>query len=686
MPQVALEIRADIRNLQAEFKKLPGITEKETRKAMAQLDALSRKATASASAQARAAAAAAKKESREIASAMKGLGNSISGGLLGQLDDLTKGFGSSGLGGALGVASGGLLAVGAAGTAYVAAMSAVIAGTVALTRAAGEAADRVEELGPVLRVPDGSIASVREANMALDAMSDAAAPLTVSLGAALGPSVTLVADNMSKLMLIAQDTNAYLVRMGATVDKLWPAIAVWSGQLGVTAQGMQALSELTASYDGRLAALKTRIEETSEASVKEREKEIEIQNRIQGIIKKVEEEKAKAIAKTEDVAKPAHRNTMQRLQDEYEARDKLGALIRQSRQDMMTDADRAKQAFRERLSAAQEAYEGSAKSAQDYAMLQTALAEAEQRLLRDTTKIQSEELAKRIAASRTALEDDVAALRERQDAEAAYREQSAEAWAAYNEQRLAEAAALRQAYLDAFGGIMQGVQMLGETISAYAQQSADRWAEAYNQQLTEHQKLKEKLASDGEDMTKGERKQLRLRIQASRRALDQKSEMADKEKKKAQEVQLAMFYTNKASAIAQAIVNTALGVTQSIAQFPPPAGIPIQAMVAAAGALQIGAIAAQPPPQFYVGRQPDEQPATLHSNEAVMNARAVQAMGGADAVDALNRGGAAAMQGPQPLYIAFDGKIESRLMLRALKDPQVVAAVRSAVGGATKVR
>jgi hypothetical protein len=57
----------------------------------------------------------------------------------------------------------------------------------------------------------------------------------------------------------------------------------------------------------------------------------------------------------------------------------------------------------------------------------------------------------------------------------------------------------------------------------------------------------------------------------------------------------------KKDAMFQAAINTALGIGQAIAAAPPPVNIPLIALQAAAGAVQVGLIAARPIPQFDKG-------------------------------------------------------------------------------------
>ncbi|MGA0416905.1 MAG: hypothetical protein ACO3O1_04635, partial [Ilumatobacteraceae bacterium] len=110
--------------------------------------------------------------------------------------------------------------------------------------------------------------------------------------------------------------------------------------------------------------------------------------------------------------------------------------------------------------------------------------------------------------------------------------------------------------------------------------------------------------------------------------------LTDKQKQAA----LTAFRVQQSAAIATAIVNTALGVTQALASMPPPMSFVQAGLVGAAGAVSIAEIAGQKPPSFALGgiMPSTGGPAILHPGEGVLSAGAVDSMGGASALDALN--------------------------------------------------
>lgn len=121
---------------------------------------------------------------------------------------------------------------------------------------------------------------------------------------------------------------------------------------------------------------------------------------------------------------------------------------------------------------------------------------------------------------------------------------------------------------------------------------------------------------------------------------DQQAESARDGSKQEREARMKSFKAAKAAAIAQAAINTALGVTQALTG-PFPLNYINAALVTAAGAVQIGLIASKQPPQMHTGGMvaaPDEVDTRLQSREAILSRTGVEAVGGADGVARANRG------------------------------------------------
>ncbi len=142
--------------------------------------------------------------------------------------------------------------------------------------------------------------------------------------------------------------------------------------------------------------------------------------------------------------------------------------------------------------------------------------------------------------------------------------------------------------------------------------------------------MEDDLRENEENMTEGQKKEMKKRIDAQRDAAKRSFEIA------------------KAAKIAEAIASTALAVINAISQSPPPSpfGLIGAGIAAAAGAVSIAQIAGQEP-SFHVGtsevrrysaQAPDEVRATLLEGEAVLSRRAVADMGGRTAIEDRNAG------------------------------------------------
>ena len=152
------------------------------------------------------------------------------------------------------------------------------------------------------------------------------------------------------------------------------------------------------------------------------------------------------------------------------------------------------------------------------------------------------------------------------------------------------------------------------------------------------------LATNEENMTAGQKKELKKRIAAQRDAA------------------LQAFNIAKAAKVAEAIASTALAVINAISQSPPPSpfGVIGAGIAAAAGAVSIAQIASQEP-SFHVGTSqvqraamPDEVRATLLEGEAVLSRRAVADSGGRVAIEERNAGRRSGSQGaPRPAPIQY---------------------------------
>lgn len=129
----------------------------------------------------------------------------------------------------------------------------------------------------------------------------------------------------------------------------------------------------------------------------------------------------------------------------------------------------------------------------------------------------------------------------------------------------------------------------------------------------------------------------------------------EKDTRKAKKKQFAL---EKAAAISVATIQTFKAVAQALGSTAPPASFVLAALAGAAGAVQIGLIAAQQPKFHRGGILPDEVARagyTARQNEttAVLTAQALRAMGGQEGINRANAGQAPAVA---PIYLVVDGQ------------------------------
>jgi len=134
------------------------------------------------------------------------------------------------------------------------------------------------------------------------------------------------------------------------------------------------------------------------------------------------------------------------------------------------------------------------------------------------------------------------------------------------------------------------------------------------------------------------------------RVADEKIEAAEDGSRAEKEAAVEAFRVAQAVAVVSAGISTALAMIEGLAaglSVGGPAGIALgiatMAFAATAGGIAIGEIASESPPSFHSGGMVDgtgatDIPALLRGNEAILSPQGVTAAGGADGVDALNRG------------------------------------------------
>lgn len=209
-------------------------------------------------------------------------------------------------------------------------------------------------------------------------------------------------------------------------------------------------------------------------------------------------------------------------------------------------------------------------------------------------------------------------------------------------------------------------------ITAQHKQSLERQAEDNKEALEENlEKRKELLKEIQAAETEAQKARLRLDL-ASLNAEIETQKTREKVTKKRL---LQMFRMEQAQAIADIAIKTAQAVMTGAAMFGPPPISPLGVAAAISagvlGATQAAMVAAQKPPSFHSGGvisgaalQPDEQMIVARQGEAILNQRAVEAIG-EQGVDRLNQGAGNA-GGTTVQQIVFEGRVLDTMMARVI--------------------
>jgi len=134
--------------------------------------------------------------------------------------------------------------------------------------------------------------------------------------------------------------------------------------------------------------------------------------------------------------------------------------------------------------------------------------------------------------------------------------------------------------------IASSVQSTFDNVQKIMKIAADAENKAFDDALAQRQERLDSLNEDLQTATGAQRQFLEKQIAQEKAAQKTLKDQADKARKEQAEAQ-------KAVAIVQAVVNTALAVTQALGSAPPPASFILAAAAGAAGAIEIATIAAQ---------------------------------------------------------------------------------------------
>lgn len=593
MPTLEVDVVAKLDSLQKELANIPGIGEKEAKKLAKGMS----KELATIARNGKATASELKRANEAAFGDIKRAGDKMTGGLVGDVDDLAQGVGGlvtaiGPVGAIAGVAAVGMAAMGGAA---LAAASAIAYGSVSLVRGADEAIDRLGALEGVsaAAIDPALSADVREATASLDGLSVVQDRLTAELGGRLAPAVDRVAQVVIKFGLIVADNADTIASATATT-------IAWTDALGITSvdrmsMALEGLNVLTGSYDAQAEQLRNTLDAQRQAA----ETVADVQAKVGERHREVEAAERKRAASIQAMTK-AQDEAMKVQQEAIALQMKARDLSVSMTAGELDASGKIEAAYRQRIAV--------------IGQMQTdGLKRSEVSILLDQAE------AERVTA---------AGALERAEAQT-----TTDARIAFSRYVYAQSAANRAADT-------AEMQRAEELARAEAQRTAD-------EQIRQREGVRDAGLSIATSLTAGIDGLLQTQVEAAENAKGRESAAY----KKAATIQWA---ASKATGLIDVGIKTAQSVMAGFALFgPPPSPAGIGAAIAAgvAGAAQATIIAASPPPTFHGGssmvgqgmsggtggRAPDEIPANLQQGEAVITGRAARQLG-RDNIDAMNRG------------------------------------------------
>lgn len=569
-----ISFRANIAQLRQEMAKLPGVTAGEAQKMVIALERQMQKAEKAAKEAAKATAAASREASREAERAAReaekaageALGkvdkatDKLTGGALGDLQDLADGF--------AGIRSGGLAAAGpvlalggalvglSAGQAVLRTEAALIAGVATgLVDATLSAQEFVKETEKFADIPDLTLGldqeqldSLDSAAAAVEALQVLAAKASAQIGTGFAPTLQALATVAVAAGLAFNDLLGSVGR-GLTAFAKWrEELEPWQRQLLDSAAPIAGLVAGADALNDRLASGQTMLGDYGKRA-SELVGQLVVLNR--------EEERSADAAKAAAEAQREAAAALQEYSQRIAGREALIALQLQAVSDLTTAEDRLGDAYLE----AQEKAAQAGQTAADALLLQQTLTEQEFRYQRDLNHLREEGL----ADERAGLAANAAA------AEEAGRRRVQQAQDLQEFLKKQRAAETRET-LDALATAAAGVESLAAQYASL------------------HQSKLDKIKAE----RKAERDRLGYLTEAQRAAYKARGDIE-------REAILRGFRAEQTAALGQAAINTAVAVTQALAQLGPIAGAIATAGIVATGAAQAAAIAAQKPPTFHRG-------------------------------------------------------------------------------------
>jgi hypothetical protein len=634
---LSISLEADIRGLKEALAEMPDVGKKEATKMVNAIRKQYKRTERAAKKAAKANQVAFEQSfdaTKDTAERTAGLSGGVAGDISDSILDLgTKiadmGNAIGGVGGAAVTAAGGVGAF-ALGVGFAA------GALVELVSSAEEARDRLEEIS-------GAAAISSQAQESLDQYKQSMLGVEA---ATLGTKVEVLAfiseglEPAAAAFVGASDSASGLIDRLREIREASQSVF---NLRNVAALATFGLSELTGAAD----AVEQSFEETA---AKGREVSEALEDTAES--SKEVEQAQKQAAQTAKALTDAISEQESAINQILKANEDLGSIIAASTAGQLSELDRVNLAYSERIDAIRAAEQAGADA--DLASAARAAAEAER--IRGITAIQAEEQAKRQASAQRTADMTAATIAELDSLEEEQRQRQRDGMQAMAEAQInamsfamdQRIAALEQGISqerDAIEGLAEKRQMLRE--KARNADSAAAKARAEQQLAEVNQEIKSRKAA------------IKMRKRAAKQA----------------------FAIQKALGIANIALQTPQMVATGFIMGGPPGAI---AAGITAG-VQAGMVLASKPPQFPMGKTPevrlagDHQLVGMDPREGIVRRRAVDALGGAEGVRALNEG-RGMTAGSVSAQLVVGRRIMGRIVADAVRNDPAARAAMSEEG------
>jgi hypothetical protein len=671
---ISLRIKLD--QVEAELRKIPGLTDATFKKMVAvaskefkDLEKAARDAARAQEKAAKEAAAAQEKAAREAAAAQVKAYDDVKkgatvafGGVVGDIEDVTGAMKSLVI--ELGPVGAGLAAAGIALVALPGAAALAVAGIVELVDVAQEAIEGVQKLGDAKIVTDDQIEAVQRAADTIDffqaLISQAAIVLVSDLGPQLDNTVvklgTFTLETIKSLSAVLKYFDAVQLAetmLAAGIVELTIKMMALANPIGLMTVAALKLAEAVTGTDQGLADLNEQIRKVAWSTAKSvtgldaqsaatedlTYEQMGLAGSLDEYLRKAEQERkaqAKAAAAKEHAARAARDNAAA-LKAEADAYAELGRIAAEATSDQQTDLDKIVDAWQKRTEAAQ-------KAIRDEADLAFALDEINQRFYRDFAALKAKEV-------KTAQD----AAKKEAEAVAAWSQKQADTRIQEQQRFEAERIASGERMLAAIRAEIEAENAEMERLNAMIATSVGAFSELRETLLD--------MSKDNLAAIRDERTALKEKIKDAegweKAHLEQRLQQLEEEATGFRKMQQFAYKTRKAVAISEALINGAVAATRALAELGPVAGGIAAAAITATVGAQVAAIMMERP-KFHTGLDPSETPAVLTKGEGVANVRAMAQPGFREQLAAANAGTAAPMTSA-PVVIALNDRILAEL-------------------------